>query len=165
MIRVVEGDIAGLAVQAVVRPADEHLEPIGPTATRLDAAGGASLTQLRRTLAPLEVGSAVITGAGDLPAEFVLHLVIHGEERAASRDTVRRALMSAWHRAEAWELGTIAASLDGLGGRILSIDDAARMLVESFRERTRPSPIPAELQVVVRSSEERGAIEPWLSRA
>jgi O-acetyl-ADP-ribose deacetylase (regulator of RNase III) len=165
VIRIVEGDIAGLAVPAVLRPADEFLEPLGPAAARLDQAGGAPLVQLRRTQAPLEVGSAVITGAGDLPAEFVLHLVVQGEERAASPDTVRRALMSAWHRAEAWELGQIAASLEGLGGHILSIDDAARLLVQSFRERNRPSPNPAELQIVVRSSAERGAIEPWLGGA
>lgn len=164
MIRIVEGDIVNLAVHAVVRPADEHLAPLGSTAARLDTAGGERATLLRRTQAPLEVGSAVITGAGDLPAEFVLHLVIQGEERAASRDTLRRALASAWHRAEAWQLASVAASLEGLGGASLSIDDAARMLVESFRSRGRPAADP-ELQVVVRTADERSAIEPWITPA
>jgi hypothetical protein len=92
----------------------------------------------------------------------VLHLVIHGEERELSRDTVRRALSSAWHRAEAWQLSTIAASLEDLGGSVLSIDEAARLLVESFRSRTRPADA-TELQVVVRTKDERDAIAPWIA--
>lgn len=165
MIRVIDGQLAGQKVSAVLRPADEALEPLGAAARQLDAAGGARLRELRRTTAPLEVGSAVITGAGDLAAEFVLHLVIHGAEREASKDTVRRALASAWHRAEAWELETVAASIDGLGGSLLSTDDGARMLVESFRSRPSGATSPAELQIVVRTLEERNAISPWVTPA
>jgi O-acetyl-ADP-ribose deacetylase (regulator of RNase III) len=162
VIRIVEGDLAQQRVSAVLRPADEHLAPLGETSLRLDQAGGARLTDLRRTQAPLEVGSAVITGGGGLPAEFVLHLVVHGEERAASPETVRRALASAWHRAEAWELQTIAASVDGLGGPVLSVDEGARMLVESFRKRPANATRPGELCIVVRNDNERSAVSPWL---
>lgn len=162
MIRIIEGELTTLPVQAVLRPADEHLDPLGGAARRLDAAGGPALSDLRRTREPLEVGSAVITGGGDLAAEFVLHLVIKDEERDVSRETVRRALASAWHRAEAWELKTVAVAVDGLGGNALSIDDGARLLVESFRSRTGSASIPAELQIVVRSTDERAAIAPWI---
>lgn len=151
-----------MAVNAVVRPADEHLEPLGGAASRLDARGGDRLVDLRRVAAPLEVGSAVITGGGTLPAEFVLHLVIHSSEHAASPDTVRRALASAWHRAEAWQLGTVAASLDGLGGTALGADAAARLLIESFRDRPGTTGVPAELQIVIGSDAERGAVTPYM---
>lgn len=165
MIRIVDGQLSEQPVSAVLRPADEHLEPLGAASDRLDVAGGPRLLALRRTAAPLEVGSAVITGAGDLPAEFVLHLVIHGEERAASRDTVRRALASAWHRAEAWELQTVAASLEGLGGSVMSVDEGARVLVESFRSRPAGAARPAELRIVVRTRDERNAVSPWVTSA
>lgn len=162
MIRIVDGNLAEAAVSAVLRPADDRLEAMGATAQRLDAIGGARLTELRRTQAPLEVGSAVITGGGNLSAEFVLHLVVHGEEQAVSRETVRRALASAWHRAEAWELQTVAASIEGLGGSVLSVDDGARLLVESFRSRPAGATLPAELQIVVRTVDERNAVSPWV---
>ncbi len=162
MIRIVEGDIAALPVTAVVRPADEHLEPMGATAARLDAQGGARLAELRRVQAPLEVGSAVITGGGSLAAEFVLHLVIQSEERTASPDTIRRALASAWHRAEAWQLNLVAASVDGLGGPHVAPETTARLLVESFRDRPGTTGVPAELQIVVRTVAERGAVTPYL---
>ncbi len=164
MIRLTETGLGQLKVNAVVRAADEHLEPVGLASEALDREGGDSLRQLRRVQAPLDVGSAVITGAGDLAAEFVLHIVIQGKERAASRDTVRRALTSAWHRAEGWELHLVAAPLAGLGGSTLSPEEAAVALVETFRDRPRSTRYPAELHIVVASPAERGAVEPYLQQ-
>lgn len=162
MIRLTETGLARLAVNAVVRAADEHLEPVGPVSEALDLAGGERLRTLRRVQAPLDVGSAVITGAGDLAAEFVLHIVIQGSERSASRDTVRRALESAWHRAEVWQLTHVGAPLSGLGGGSLTAEEAAVALVETFRDRPRNTGFPAELSIVIASSQERGAVEPFL---
>jgi O-acetyl-ADP-ribose deacetylase len=162
VIRLTDIGLARLEVDAVVRVADEHLEPVGPGAEALDREGGDALRALRRVQAPLDVGSAVITGAGDLSAEFVLHIVIQGEERAASRDTVRRALTSAWHRAEGWQLTHVAAPLAGLGGLALSPEEAAVALVETFRDRPRATGFPAQLSIVVASDAERGAVEPFL---
>lgn len=164
MIRVIESGLAELRVDAVVRAADEHLEPVGPAAEALDRQGGEALRLLRRVQAPLDVGSAVITGAGELAAEFVLHIVIQSEARAASRDTVRRALTSAWHRAEGWQLTLVGAPLTGLGGPALTPEEVALALVETFRERPRSTGFPAELHIVVESAAERGAVEPFLAR-
>jgi O-acetyl-ADP-ribose deacetylase (regulator of RNase III) len=164
VIRLTETGLAQLKVNAVVRAADENLEPVGSASEALDRDAGESLRQLRQVNAPLDVGSAVITGAGELSAEFVLHIVIQGQERAASRDTVRRALTSAWHRAEVWELNLVAAPLAGLGGSTLSPEEAAVALVETFRDRPRSTGFPAELHIVVASPSERGAVEPYLQR-
>lgn len=162
MIRLTDIDLARLEVDAVVRAADDLLEPVGPASEALDRDGGDALRALRRVQAPLDVGSAVITGAGDLAAEFVLHIVIQGEARTASRDTVRRALTSAWHRAEGWQLTHVAAPLAGLGGLVLSPEEAAVTLVETFRDRPLTTGFPAELSIVVASEAERGAVEPYL---
>jgi O-acetyl-ADP-ribose deacetylase (regulator of RNase III) len=164
VIRVIERGLEYLQVDAVVRAADEHLEPVGPASEALDREGGESLRLLRRVQAPLDVGSAVITGAGDLAAEFVLHIVIQAQGRAASRDTVRRALTSAWHRAEGWQLTLVGASLAGLGGTALTPEEAALALVETFRDRPRATGFPSELHIVVATPAERGAVEPFLVR-
>lgn len=165
MIRVVERGLADLAVDAVVRAADVRLQPVGATSLALDERGGERLHQLRQVQTPLDVGAAVITGAGDLTAEFVLHIVIQADDRAATRDTVRRALTSAWHRAEGWQLGTVAAALTGLGGTALTADEAAVALVETFRDRPSATGFPAELHVVVEDPDQRRAMEPFLDEA
>lgn len=162
MIRLVERALAELPVDAVVRSADDHLRPVGGTSLTLDRAAGDRFADQRRVQAALEVGSAVITGGGELAAEFVLHIVIQGEARDASRDTIRKALTSAWHRAEGWQLHTVAAALTGLGGTALSIEEAALTLVETFRDRATATGFPSELQIVIDDAGQRGAVEPFL---
>jgi O-acetyl-ADP-ribose deacetylase (regulator of RNase III) len=165
VIRLVERTLADLAVDAVVRAADERLQPVGPASEELDQRAGDRLRQLRQVQAPLDVGAAVITGAGDLAAEFVLHIVVQGAERAATRETVRKALVSAWHRAEGWQLSRVGARLAGLGGPGLSLQDAAVALVETFRDRPRTTGFPAELHIVIDDSEQRQTVEPLLGEA
>jgi O-acetyl-ADP-ribose deacetylase (regulator of RNase III) len=159
VIRIVEDNLANLAVAAVVRAADEYLAPVGPESVALDARGGDRLVRALTAQAPLEIGSAVITQAGDLAAEFVLHVIVQGEARPASRDSVRKALTSAWHRAEAWQLGAVAASLGGLA---LPLEESALLLVETFQERAGELAYPADLFVAVATPGERSAIEPFL---
>ncbi len=162
MIRIVERALAELPVDAVVRSADDQLRPIGATSEALDRAAGDRFADQRRVQSALEVGAAVITGGGELAAEFVIHIVIQGDERAASRDTIRKALTSAWHRAEGWQLTTVGAALTGLGGPTLSPEEAAVALIETFRDRPGATGFPAELQIVIDEPGQRGAIEPFL---
>ncbi|HXI19579.1 MAG TPA: macro domain-containing protein [Gemmatimonadales bacterium] len=162
MIRLVELPLADLAVDAVVRAADERLEAVGDSSSALDECAGERFLEQRRVQAPLDIGAAVITGAGGLAAEFVLHIVVQGEDRPVTRDTVRKALISAWHRAEGWQLTTVAAPLAGLAGTALSIEEAALALVETFRDRPSSTGFPAELQVVVRNDDERSAVTAFL---
>lgn len=162
MIRLVERSLADLPVDAVVRCADDHLRPIGSVSEALDRAAGDRFADQRRVQAALEVGSAVVTGGGELAAEFVLHIVIQGGDRTASRDTIRKALTSAWHRAEGWQLTTVAAALSGLGGTALSLEEAAVALVETFSDRAAASGFPAELQIVIDDPGHRRAVEPFL---
>ncbi len=159
MIQVVERALADLAVDAVVRAADETLGPVGSVSVALDAAAGRAGEAQRQVQAPLEVGAAVITGAGDLAAEFILHLVVRGAERPATQQTLRRALASAWHRAEGWQLRSVGAALSGLG---LAEEDAALALVETFRDRPDSTGFPAELHVSIDRPEHRGLLAPWL---
>lgn len=132
MIRVVAGDLAQQAVDAVLRPADAGLGPVGPAAARLDELGGASFAAQRRSATPLEAGAAVVTGAGELAAGYALHVVIVDERGPAGRDTIRRALVSAWQRAGDWGLARLAAPLVGVPDGQLTAEESAGLLVETF---------------------------------
>ena len=160
MIRVVVDDLAFLAVDAVLRPADEQLEPATPGAVRLDAQGGAALAAQRRIQMPLEAGAAVVTGGGDLAAPFVIHVVVQSRQQPVSRTTVSRSLTSAWQRAEAWQLGKLATSVVGTGPGGLPLEEAARLLVDSWQG----GPADRELQIVVEQEEDRRLIESIVGR-
>src|SRR2546426_7542194 len=74
VIRVVVDDLAGLASDAIVRPATTRLDPTTPVVRRLEQVGGKEFVGRLRLHKDLAVGSAVVTGGGgDLPPGFVVH--------------------------------------------------------------------------------------------
>jgi len=80
-IQAVEGDITRQAVDAIVNAANSSLLGGGGVDGAIHQAAGprllAECRELRRTAYPhgLPVGEAVVTGAGDLPARWVIHTV------------------------------------------------------------------------------------------
>ena len=162
MIRVAVDDLAFLPVDAVVRPADDVLDPVTPGASRLDQLAGGEFVRQRRVQVPLGAGAAVVTAAGELPAKFVLHVVIRSPERATGADTVRRALTSAWQRAADWGLRTVAAPLVGTGPGALETETAASLLVETFLQRPADS---LELCIVVETENDRRLVEAVIARS
>ncbi|HET6576915.1 MAG TPA: macro domain-containing protein [Gemmatimonadales bacterium] len=163
MIRVVVGDLARMSVDAVIRPADAALASTGAAGARLDEAGGDRFAAQRRTATPLEAGAAVVTGGGDLPAAFVLHVVIADERGPADRDRIRRALVSAWQRAGDWGLRRVATPLVGVAGGRLTMEESVRLLIETFPGEGAEGG-PAELQIVVDAAAERDAAEDLVRR-
>ena len=161
MILVVTGDLARQAVDAVVRPADATLAAVGDAAARLDDLGGDRFAAQRRTATPLEAGAAVVTGGGDLPAGFVLHVVVADERGPAGRDRIRRALVSAWQRAGDWGLRRVAAPLVGVANGQLTVEEAAGLLVETW---PRSEADAVELTIVVDAAAQQAAVEALLRR-
>jgi hypothetical protein len=80
-----------------------------------------------------------------------------------ARETVRRALVSAWQRAGAWGLGRIASPLVGTDGGELTMAEAAGLLVETF-PRSDTGEGPMELCIVVDRQEDREAVEAIVRR-
>lgn len=163
MILVVVDDLAFVTADAVVRAADESLDPVSPEMSRLDRQAGERFAALRRVTAPLAAGAAVVTGGGDLAAPFVLHAVVRDRTTATGPEVVRRALVSAWQRAGDWGLSRIASPLIGAGVGQLSLEEAAELLAATF-----PDPgaggCPSELSIVVEREEDRALVEAIVQR-
>lgn len=77
-IRVIQGDITQLRVDAIVNAANEHLRHGGGVAAAIVAAGGPVIQE--ESIAwiaehgPLDPGVAAVTSAGSLPADYVIHV-------------------------------------------------------------------------------------------
>ena len=164
MIHVTVDDLAFLEVDAVVRPADQVLGPATSSAAHMDHMAGEEFLQQRRVSSPLEVGSAVVTGSGELAAGYVIHLVIKGAEINASRDTVERALQSAWHRATEWQLARVATPLVGAGVGQMTVEDAAALLKHTLATRPQTA-YPSEVQVVLDQELDRDLVTGILEQA
>lgn len=161
MIQVIVDDLALIPADAVIRPTDETLNPISEVTSRLDQKAGPRFAEQRRLSATLKAGAAVVTGSGDLPAPFVLHVVIRDADSGVGRDVVRRALQSAWERARDWELHSIAAPLVGAGAGQLSLEESATLMAETFPG---DQGTPFELNIVVERESDRELVEAIVRR-
>jgi O-acetyl-ADP-ribose deacetylase (regulator of RNase III) len=162
VIQCVVDDLAFVAADAVLRPANERLEPVTPAAVRLDRQAGAAFAAECRSAVALDAGSAVITRGGDLPVSFVLHVILQDQDTQATPDVVRRALASAWRRAGEWGLTRVTSGPIGAGPGLLDLDDAADLMIETMRDADLAD---LELTIVVEREQDREQVDAALRRS
>jgi O-acetyl-ADP-ribose deacetylase (regulator of RNase III) len=132
-IEVVEGDITQLDVDAIANAANTELRHGGGVAGAIVRAGGAEIQEESDRVAPVELGDAVSTGAGRLPARWVIHAATMRLGGPTSAEIIRAATAATLRVAEelgARSLGLVAFGT-GVGG--FPVDEAARIEVEEVR--------------------------------
>src|SRR5256884_8797695 len=72
-VEVLQGDLTQQDVDAIVNAANNDLELGGGVAGAIARAGGPAVQAECRTVGPIEVGDAAITGGGRLKARHVIH--------------------------------------------------------------------------------------------
>ncbi|MEW6584898.1 MAG: macro domain-containing protein [Nitrospirota bacterium] len=75
ILRLVQGDITERNVDAIVNAANSYLQHGGGVAGAIVRRGGHVIQEESDKIGFVPVGSAVITGAGKLPAKHVIHAV------------------------------------------------------------------------------------------
>jgi O-acetyl-ADP-ribose deacetylase (regulator of RNase III) len=158
MIEVRVDDLAFFEGDAIVRPVNSMLQATTPVIRRLEKAAGPGFPAIVRLQQPLPVGAAVVTGAGDLPVELLVHGVVASPEERVTRATVRLALMSALQRAIAFEIKNIAVAPFGLGAGNLDVDDSADVMVSVLTEHMRRSAFPTSVVIIVENELEEHAL-------
>lgn len=146
-VQVLLGDITLERVDVVVNAANSALLGGGGVDGAIHAAAGPDLLaqcrELRRTVLPdgLPVGEAVATGAGRLPARYVVHTV--GPDRHAGQ-TDPALLASCFTRSleVAADLGARSVAFPAVGAGVYgwAAADVARIAVEAVRAWSARSP-------------------------
>jgi len=130
----VRGDITQVDAEGVVNPANSLGEMGGGVAGLLRRKGGEVIEAEAMAQAPIPVGSAVATGAGQLPFRRVIHAPTM--ERPAVRTTVDRVGMATRAALKCGdEAGLLSLAFPGMGtgvGRV-SPSEAARIMVQAAR--------------------------------
>lgn len=101
-LELIEGDITDLEVDAIVNAANEDLQLGAGVAGAIRTKGGASIQEECNRIGHTPVGTAVMTGAGNLKARRVIHAVGprmgEGDEDKKLASAVRAALALADRR-------------------------------------------------------------------
>jgi O-acetyl-ADP-ribose deacetylase len=132
-IEVRQADITKLDVDAIANAANTDLKHGGGVAGAIARAGGRTVQAESDELAPIELGEAVSTSGGIMPAKWVIHAATMRLGGATSGEVIRKATAATLEKAEelgARSLGLVAFGT-GVGG--FPLDDAARIEVEEVR--------------------------------
>jgi len=132
-IVLIEGDITSQEVDAIVNAANSALILGSGVAGAIAEGGGPSIGEECSAHGPIEVGEAAITGAGDLPARFVIHAAGMPPGGRASEESVRSSLRAALALAEREGCGTVACPAIGAGVGGLSLQTCAEISLEEAR--------------------------------
>ena len=158
-IEVVETDITQLEVDAIANAANTDLRHGGGVAEAIVRAGGSSIQDESDELAPIDLGAAVPTGAGDLPCRWVIHAATMRLGGPTSAQIIREATASTLRAAA--ELGARSLALvafgTGVGG--FPVTEAARIEAEEVRRHLDAGGEPQRVVFAVRGAEAREAFE------
>jgi O-acetyl-ADP-ribose deacetylase (regulator of RNase III) len=130
---VVDGDIAALAVDAVANAANDHLWMGAGVAGALKRAGGDEIEREAVAKGPIPVGDAVATGAGELPAKWVIQGAVMGQNLRTSAQLVERTTRSVLRLAD--ELGAESLALPAFGTGVggFPLEECAQLMVGAAR--------------------------------
>jgi O-acetyl-ADP-ribose deacetylase (regulator of RNase III) len=128
-----EGDITAEAVDAVVNAANSELKLGSGVAGAVRSKGGPSIQAECDRLGPIALGEAAVTGAGNLPARFVIHAAGMPLGGQASEASVRSAMRAALARAHEQRCRTIAVPALGAGVGGVALQRCAEILLEEAR--------------------------------
>ena len=133
-LEVIHADVTALEVDAIANAANTQLMHGGGVAGAISRAGGPEVQRESNERAPIGLGDAVETTAGDMPCHWVIHAATMELGGPTSADIIERATRSTLARAE--ELGARSLALvafgTGVGG--FPLTEAARIMVGVARE-------------------------------
>src|SRR4051794_16204917 len=133
-LEVQQTDVTKLEVDAIANAANTHLLHGGGVALAIARAGGPELERESRGKAPIGLGEAVETTAGDMPSRWVIHAATMVDPGGrSSAEVIRRATRSTLARADELGARSLALVAFGTGVGAFPVDDAARIMVGEAR--------------------------------
>jgi O-acetyl-ADP-ribose deacetylase len=133
-LEVIDGDVTKLEVDAIANAANTELKHGGGVAAAISRAGGPAVQRESDEKAPIGLGEAVETSAGEMPARYVIHAATMELGGPTSAEIIEKATRSTVGKAD--ELGGRSLALvafgTGVGG--FALDEAARIMVRAARE-------------------------------
>ena len=126
-------DVTMLEVDAIANAANTQLEHGGGVAAAIARAGGPAVQRESDEKAPIALGEAVETTAGDMPARYVIHAATMELGGPTSREIIERATESTVRRAEELGCRSLALVAFGTGVGRFPLDEAAEVMVAATR--------------------------------
>ena len=133
-IYISKGDITDMTVEAIVNPADTELLMASGVAAAILRKGGERIQEACERLAPLRLGAATVSTAGNLKALFVIHAATIRPGGKATAESIRLATQQILFRAEEKTLKSLALPAIGTGAAGFPTEECARIMLKVVLE-------------------------------
>ena len=133
-LEVLQADVTKLEVDTIANAANTELLHGGGVAAAISRAGGPLVQEESNAAAPIGLGEAVETSAGDMPARWVIHAATMELGGPTSAEIIERATRSTLAKAEELKASSLALVAFGTGVGGFPLDEAARIMVTVARE-------------------------------
>ena len=132
-LEILQADVTQLEVDAIANAANTRLVHGGGVAAAISKAGGPAVQAESMRQAPIGLGEAVQTTAGDMPAKWVIHAATMELGGSTSGAIIERATTSTLEKAEALGCRSLALVAFGTGVGGFPVKEAARLMVGAVR--------------------------------
>jgi O-acetyl-ADP-ribose deacetylase (regulator of RNase III) len=133
MITVVRSSLAHIGdergPEAILRSVSSNLDPDTPFGREVELAAGPQLSDRLQSLGELPLGAAVITPAGNLPAGFLIHVVVRSLEDTITPAVLRLAVTNGLRRAREWGIGSLLLPPLGTGAGNMDAQESAEIMI------------------------------------
>ena len=132
-LEVLQADVTELEVDAIANAANTRLVHGGGVAAAIARAGGPDVQAESMRQAPIGLGEAVQTTAGEMPAKWVIHAATMELGGPTSAEIIARATESTLAKADALGCRSLALVAFGAGVGGFPMKEAARLMVGAAR--------------------------------
>jgi len=137
IIELIQGDITEQDTEAIVNAANERLIPGGGVDGAIHRKGGPSiLKELRSKYTHCPTGKAVITGAGNLKAKYVIHAVgpIYKNGKSGEPELLESVYKNSLLKALEFNINSISFPALSTGAYGYPLEDAAKVALKTVIE-------------------------------
>jgi O-acetyl-ADP-ribose deacetylase (regulator of RNase III) len=135
-IEVIDGDITKVSADAVVNAANNYLWMGAGVAGAIKRAGGKEIEEEAVRKGPIQVGEAVVTGAGSLHVKYIIHAAVMDQDLRTDAEKIRRAAINSLLKADELGLKSIAFPELGTGVGGFSLEECANIMIGVASEYT-----------------------------
>jgi len=132
-LEVRDGDIAQVEADAIANAANDRLWMGAGVAGALKRAGGDEIEQEAMAIGGIPLGTAVSTTAGRLPARWVIHGAVMGQDLRTDADLVQRTTRSCLELADELACRSLALPAFGTGVGGFPLARCASIMAEEAR--------------------------------
>jgi O-acetyl-ADP-ribose deacetylase (regulator of RNase III) len=165
VVQLVKGDITELEVEAFVYYAQHDLALGSGIGGAISVRGGPAVQKELSTLGPLETGDAVVTGAGKLKADWIIHAVGPRFSEGGLEGKLRKTMESALARAEERGLKRIALPAMGAGYYGVAPAVSARVMLEVIAGHAARAECPEAITICLLDTPQMEAFQAALAAA